>query len=100
MAYGIAVATLIAAESGSGTDDARRILDLIGRYRFLAPVDPNGSTPRPSGWTTSPGVGGRLNYVLPTTVRSVEVVPELADHRITRGMDALVGHPLLAWPTA
>ena len=95
VAYGIAVATLIAAESGEcPTDDARRILDLIGRYRILAPVDPERLHAAAKRVDDVRLVrGGRLNYVLPTTVRSVEVVPELADHRIHPGRGRPGGAP-------
>jgi len=100
--YGVALATLIAEESGEcPVDDARRILDLIGRYGILAPVDPERLHAAAKRVDDVRLVrGGRLNYVLPTTVRSVEVVPELPDHRIHRAVDALVAHPLLAASTA
>lgn len=98
VAYGIAVATLVAVHMGSlSAIDGRRVLDLLGAYEILPPVDPQRLIAAAKGLDDIRLVrGGRLNYVVPTSLRSVAILPELDTDDVVAAVERLLEHPLLA----
>jgi GDP-4-dehydro-6-deoxy-D-mannose reductase len=90
--YGLAVATLVARSTGHlDGADAERILGLIDDMGVLPEVEPHRLHAAAKGVQEIRLVrGGALNYVVPTGLRSVRILPELDDGALHDAVEALV----------
>jgi 3-dehydroquinate synthase len=95
--FGIAVATAVARRRGMctrGTVD--RIFQALRAYA-LPPCVPRSDLMATCGRLDAIRLvrGRRLNYVLPTAIGRVEILPELEEHEIPRAIDDIAAHPVL-----
>ena len=97
VAFGIAIATLIAVETGRCDPcDADRVLGLIARYQVLPEVEHSRLHAAGKAIDEVRLVrGGSVHYVVPTGLRSVEILAEIETELVTRAVDSLAAHPLL-----
>jgi 3-dehydroquinate synthetase/nucleoside-diphosphate-sugar epimerase len=102
VALGLAVATQVAVERGScAAKDGDQILRLLAAYELPPPLPLD----RCEAACTRLGAirlvrDGRLYFVLPTGIGTVEIVPELGEGELVAALQALSRHPAIGWRLA
>lgn len=95
--FGLAVSTAVARARGAlRSHDAERIFRLLHRYG-LPPTLPAARVQAAGDHVEAIRLvrANRLNFVLPTSVSTTEIVPELEAGEIARALDSIAAHPVI-----
>jgi 3-dehydroquinate synthetase/nucleoside-diphosphate-sugar epimerase len=102
VALGLAVATQVAVERGAcSAADGERILRLLAAYELPPPL-PLDRCEAACTHLRSIRLArdGKLNFVLPTSISTVEIVPEIGEVTLISALRALARHPVMGWRLA